>query len=173
MASTKTSRRLRWALLIALGLHLLLAWRYAPGLRTRVAQALQPTSGLVEKVIEISPEPAPPEPARERWSLQPALRGGSPEALPPPLPEGFFPRPTPASSGRLALSGALTPSPRPPEPLPPVEAGAPIVPAVVRLPDIVAISPQARTPKPSASPAPKPAPPLTAARVAAQAQQAA
>lgn len=174
MASDTHSRRLRWALLIALALHVLLAWRYAPSLRARLEQAFESPPETVERVVEINPEPPSPEPPRERWAIQTKLRGGSPEALPPPLPENFFPRPAPVAGGRLALSGTLgQPPPRASDPAPAAQATAPVVPAVVRLPDIVAISPQARTPRPTAAARSKPAPPLTAAQVAPEPQQAA
>lgn len=172
MAASQTSRRLRWALLIALALHLLLAWRYAPQLRARVEQALAPAE-TVEKVVEITTEAPSPEPSRERWALQTSLGGRSPEALPPPLPEGFFPKPAPAGAGRLELSGALGQAPSSaPDPAPTVAATAPVVPAIVRLPDIVAVSPQARTPRPTTRAQPRPAPPLNAVQVAPQPRQA-
>lgn len=168
MASNKNSRRLRWALLIAVALHLLVVWRYAPALRARVEQAFQSQVETVEQVLEISPEPVPPPPPpRQRWSLQTKLSGGSPEALPPPLPEGFFQRPAPSSRSRLQLSGSLA---QPPSGA--ALATASRLAAVVRLPDIVAISPQARTPRPRKAAPSTPAPLLSAAEVAPQPQQA-
>lgn len=172
MASNKNSRRLRWALLIALALHVLALWRYAPDLRARVEQALADEPETVEQVLEIGEPPPPPEPPRERWSLQTSLRGGSPEALPPPLPENFFPRPSSAGTARLELSARLAQPPRAPDPVPAAAATAPVVPAVVRLPDIVAVSPQPRTPRPSTRAPLRPAPPVTAVEVAPEPRQA-
>ena len=158
------SRRLRWALLIALALHVLALWRYAPNLRARVEQALSgEPAEPVEQVLEIAAPPEPPPGPPPRLTLQTTLRSGSPEALPPPLPDDFFPRPSALKSGRLALSGAL--SQPPPQATAPA-ATAPVVPAVVRLPDIVAVSPQPRTPKPSPKPPQRTAPPVTAVQVA-------
>lgn len=159
MASSKNSRRLRWALLIALALHALALWRYAPNLRARVEQALgEAPAEPVEQVLEIAAPAEPPPGPPPRLTLQTTLRSGSPEALPPPLPEDFFPRPGALAAGRLELSGSLS---RPPPP-----ATAPVVPAVVRLPDIVAVSPAPRTPKPTPR-APLPsAPAVTAVQVA-------
>ena len=165
MASSKNSRRLRWALLIALALHVLALWRYAPNLRARVEQALgDAPAEPAEQVLEVAaPAEPPPAPAPARLALQTSLRSGSPEALPPPLPEDFFPRPEALGSGRLELSARLA---QPPPAAPVAAATAPVVPAVVRLPDIVAVSPVPRTPKPTPRAPLKPAPPVTAVQVA-------
>lgn len=104
------NRRLRWALAIALLLHAILLWWYAPQFLSRFeASQLLPVSVLapqpVEQVIEIVP-PAPP-PQRRGIELATRLGGGSPEALQPELPPDFFPKPKPLGNGRLNLSSDL------------------------------------------------------------------
>ena len=105
------NRRLRWALVIAVALHGVLLWQYAPQFLSRfeASRALPvsaPVPQPVEEVIEISP-PAPP-PRRRGIELATRLGGGSPETLQPELPPDFFPRPAPLDGGRLNLSGDLS-----------------------------------------------------------------
>ncbi|MES2683100.1 MAG: hypothetical protein V4650_06225 [Pseudomonadota bacterium] len=104
------NRRLRWALAIALALHAVLLWFYAPQFLARFeASQLLPVSvpapQPVEQIIEITP-PAPP-PRKRGIELATRLGGGSPEALQPELPPDFFPKPTPLGNGRLNLSDDL------------------------------------------------------------------
>lgn len=154
---SKNSRRLRWALLIALALHALLAWRYAGDLRARVVAALQ-TETVSEAVVELAPEPPPPPPPpRNRWMLATKLSSGSPEDLPPPLPDDFFPKPAPPGRGFLSLSTSLSGSSLT------AALTAALVPEVVRLPDIEARGVQPRTARPARPPRPAASPPLTAA----------
>lgn len=153
---SKNSRRLRWALLIALALHALLAWQYAGDLRARVAAALraEPPS---ETVVEIASEPPPPPPSRNRWTLATKLSSGSPEDLPPPLPDNFFPKPPPPGRGFLSLSTSLSGRSLT------AALTAALVPDVVRLPDIEARGVQPRAGRPSRTARPAASPPLSAA----------
>lgn len=155
---SKNSRRLRWALLIALALHALLAWQYAGDLRARVVAALQPET-LSETVVQLAPEPPPPP--TKRWELATKLSSRSPEDLPPPLPDNFFPKPAPPGRGFLSLSTKLSGSSLS------AALTAAIVPEVVRLPDVEArgAPASARVPRSARAPrsAPPPASPLLAA----------
>lgn len=147
-STASNGRRLRVALLIALGLHLLLAWRYLPEIAARLqiagtkfAAATQ-ADPQPEEVVEISPPPPPP-PSRRMELASRLGNAASPEALPPPLPEGFFERANPLAAGSLHLADELdfvrTPA---------ATVVANIVPAAVRLPGITALSDRARTPAP-------------------------
>lgn len=156
---SKNSRRLRWALLIALALHVLLAWQYAGDLRARVVAVIRPEVAS-ETVVQLAPEPPPPPPPQvKRWELATQLSGRSPESLPPPLPDDFFPKPTPPGRGFLNLSTKLSGSSLS------AALTAAIVPEVVRLPDVEARDSRTRLPKPrrTARVAPQPATPLLAA----------
>ena len=155
---SSTSRRLRWALLIALALHLALLWRYAPDLFARLeaarkTDAAQPAEVEQEEVIEILAPPAPPK--GQGMTLATTLSKGSPERLSPTLPEGFFDKPAPVAAGQLSLADDLEFA---------RASGARfvanIIPAAMRLLNINAVSDQARTPppKPAEKPAEKPAP---------------
>ncbi|ROH92149.1 hypothetical protein ED208_07220 [Stagnimonas aquatica] len=161
---SKNSRRLRWALLIALALHALLAWQYAGDLRARVAAALQPET-VRETVVQLAPEP--PLPPSKRWELATKLSSRSPEDLPPPLPDNFFPKPAPPGRGFLSLSTKLSGASLS------AALTAAIVPEVVRLPDVEARGAPARTPRPAraARAAPPPASPLLAAATPEDAEE--
>ncbi|MES2885421.1 MAG: hypothetical protein V4709_11480 [Pseudomonadota bacterium] len=155
-APSPNARRLRWALLIALALHAVLLWRYAPNLferfeSVRKADPSQPEAPRLEEIVEITP---PPEPPRSRGMvLSTRLGSGSPETLQAPLPKGFFAKPAPIGSGLLHLADDLDFA---------RASGAQIVaniiPAATRLPNISALSDKARTPKPVQKPKPAPAP---------------
>jgi len=152
-SSALNARRLRWALLFALALHLVLLWRYAPRLFSRFdAPPAQ------EEIVEIAPPPPQKSPGLE---LQTQLQAGSPERLAPQLPKNFFPKISAVASGQLQLSDDIDIARASG-----AEVVASIIPAAVRLPGINALSEKARTPKPSATteqkPQRTPPPPLKA-----------
>ena len=139
-AFSSNRRRLRWALLIALALHGLLAWRYAPQLFERLETLRSAVvAAPAEQALEIAPLPPPPK--SRGFVLATQLAGGSPEQLPPELPPGFFRRPEPLASGSLHISDDLALARRRGAAL-----VANIIPAAARLPNITAISDRPRAP---------------------------
>lgn len=156
-----TARRLRWALLIALALHALLLWRYAPQLFQRFEAARSKPETVParpeEQIVEIEP-PAPP-PKGRGMVLATTLGGGSPERIASTLPDNFFPKPQPLGDGTLHLADDLGFARKSG-----AEIVASIIPAATRLPNINALSDRARTPlpKPANRSKPQPAPPLKA-----------
>lgn len=155
---SSTATRLRWALVIALVLHVGLLLRYAPTLFAKVESVLQAPSSAPakEEIVEIS-APEPP-PKGRGMVLSPRLGdAGPPGRLPPDLPPDFFANSVPRGSFQLAdnldfarLSG--------------VQIVANIIPAATRLPKITALSDQARTPRlQPLPPVSSPAPPVNAA----------
>lgn len=160
-----TAKRLRWALLVALALHGLLLWRYAPQVFARIEAVgravVDVTKSEEPDIVEITP-PEPP-PKSRGMTLSTKLGAGGPEPIPAELPPGFFDKPAGMASGRMQISGDLDFARASG-----IQIVANIVPAAVRLPGIRAISERARTPraKPaeSAAAAPEPAAPLQAAQ---------
>ena len=140
-----TARRLRWALLIALALHVVLLWRYAPNLfeRFEVARESAGPEAPPEDIVEITPPPAPPKGRGMVMSTK--LGSASPERLQAALPAGLFAKPAPHARGTMRLTGDLDFSRASG-----VQIVANIVPSAVRLPNINAVSDRARTPKPGA-----------------------
>lgn len=134
-----TARRLRWALLIALALHAVLLWRYAPNLFARFETARQSVdaSAPPQQIVEITPPPAPP---KGRGMVMSSKLGSVSSA---PLPAGFFAKPVPRASGTMQLSGDLDFSRASG-----LQIVANIVPSATRLPNINIVSDRARTPKP-------------------------
>lgn len=146
------ARRLRWALLIAVALHALLLWRYAPNLfaRFEVIRKAVTSAPPEEQVVDIAELPRPPK--GRGMVLSTKLGSGSPEQLQKQLPPGFFGKPPPLAGGSLHLSDDLDFSRASG-----LQIVANLIPSAVRLPGIKAISDKARTPKPNAGAAAKPA----------------
>ncbi len=142
-----TARRLRWALLIALALHLVLLWRYAPNLFERFDAAGESAAVGTppEDIVEITPPPAPPKGRGMVMSTK--LGSVSPERQPAALPAGLFAKPAPRASGTMRLTGDLDFSRASG-----LQIVANIVPSATRLPNIDTVSDRARTPKPAAAP---------------------
>lgn len=139
-ALSSNRRRLRWALAIAVALHALLGWRYAPHLFERFETMRSAVvAAPEEQALEIVP-PTPP-PKSRGFVLATRLASGSPEQLQPELPTGFFPRPKPLASGSLQLSDDLALARKRGAAL-----VANIIPAAARLPNINAISDRLRAP---------------------------
>lgn len=142
-AASPNSRRLRWALLIALALHGLLLWRYAPNLFARFEAARQSEANPAEpppseQIVDITPLPPPP---KGRGMVMSSKLGA--EGLQTQLPAGFFDKPPPLALGTMHLADDLDFSR-----VSGLQIVANIVPAAVRLPKIKAISEAPRTPKP-------------------------
>ncbi len=137
MAPTDTNpnaRRIRWALLIALGLHLLLAWRFLPDLSTTF-ETVRKAIGA-EEVVEIKPAP----PLMSRNMAMTTTLGEVPSRK---LPKGFFDKPKGMKGGQLEISDDLDFSRKSG-----VQIVANIIPGALRLRNVDTISEAARTPKP-------------------------
>ena len=163
-AASPNSRRLRWALLIALVLHGLLLWRYAPNLfarfeAAREAEAKPPEPTVSEQVVDITPLPPPPKGRGMVMSTKLGVEG-----LQTQLPAGFFDKPPPLALGTMHLADDLDFSRASG-----LQIVANIVPAAVRLPKIKAISEAPRTPRPKPAPALAARPPVAAKTAAAPA----
>lgn len=133
-------RRLRWALLIALALHALLGWRYAPPLFDRF-EAIRTVEPAAPEEVALDIAPLPPPPKSRGFALATQLAAGSPEQLPAELPKDFFAKPAPLAGGRLHLSDDLTLARQRSAAL-----VANIIPAAARLASIDAISDRPRAP---------------------------
>lgn len=158
-----TARRLRWALLVALALHGLLLWRYAPQVFERIEAAGRAVVKVAVDEPEIVEIAAPEPPPRGRgMTLSTRLGSGGSEPIPAELPPGFFGKPSGMTSGRMQISGDLDYSRASG-----LQIVANIVPSAVRLPGINALGERVRTPRPrspQAEPAaPEPSAPLQAA----------
>lgn len=160
-----TARRLRWALLVALALHGVLLWRYAPQVFARIEAVgravVDVTKSEEPDIVEITP-PEPP-PKSRGMTLSTRLGAGGNEPIPAELPPGFFDKPAGMASGRMQISGDLDFARASG-----IQIVANIVPAAVRLPGIKSLSERARTPRArpaeSAAVTPEPAAPLQAAQ---------
>ena len=139
-ALSANRRRLRWALLIALGLHALLGWRYAPQLFDRF-ETIRRDGATQSEEVALDIAPLPPPPKGRGFALATQLAAGSPEQLQPALPKDFFAKPAPLAGGRLQLSDDLTLARQRTAAL-----VANIVPAAARLASINAISDHPRAP---------------------------
>lgn len=153
-AANANTRRLRWALVLAVALHALLFWRYLPNLTARFEAMREAMNAPEETVVEIAPPPPPPPPVTRGMTL--ATRLGEAGVLTEKdLPKNFFDKPKGLAGGRMMISDNLDFSRQSG-----IQVVASIVPGALRLSGVNALSdaPRAPAPRPGQKPAATPAP---------------